>query len=140
MPGPFRSAFDKNLGPAHDKLKGPLEKARCAWKEHVDLAVVHISTIEDEDEREAAIEAEAETVLEASGPTRATKVVRDRFDQEVAKVVFTPSVLGDYVVTPAQVTGQEPLEFFGRDPDYDSRTVDVAAASDVEPDFESDGW
>jgi len=49
-------------------------------------------------------------------------------DNEVAKVVLTPSILGDYVVTPSQLKGDEPLEFFGRDPDYQADELDVAAA------------
>jgi hypothetical protein len=49
-------------------------------------------------------------------------------DSNVAKVVLTPSVLGDYVVTPDNLRGNEPLEFFGRDPAYEPRTVDVAAS------------
>ena len=50
-------------------------------------------------------------------------------DSEVLKVVVTPSVLGDYVVTPAHLTGDEPLEFFGRDPEYTPDAIDVAASS-----------
>lgn len=49
-------------------------------------------------------------------------------DNQVAKVVLTPSVLGDYVVTPKQLVGDEPLEFFGRDPDYQAGELEVAAA------------
>ena len=58
-------------------------------------------------------------------------------DNNVAKVVLTPSVLGDYVVTPSHLTGEKTLEFFGRDPEYrdDDEIVDVAA-SPPEPDYE----
>jgi len=49
-------------------------------------------------------------------------------DSNVAMVVLTPSVLGDYVVTPDHLTGETPLEFFGRDPEYATEQVDVAAA------------
>lgn len=35
-------------------------------------------------------------------------------DGEVARTVLTPSVLGDYVITPAHVRGETPIEFFGR--------------------------
>lgn len=49
-------------------------------------------------------------------------------DSNVAKIVLTPSVLGDYVVTPKQIRGEETIEFFGRDPKYASRKVDVAAS------------
>ena len=55
-------------------------------------------------------------------------------DNEVAKVVLTPSVLGDYVVTPRHLKREEPLEFFGRDPDYMPEEIDVAASP--EPDYE----
>ena len=61
-------------------------------------------------------------------------------DREVARVVFTPSLLGDYVVTPAHLSREQPLEFFGRDPAYDPREINVAAGPDVEPGVDSDGW
>jgi hypothetical protein len=57
-------------------------------------------------------------------------------DAEVARVVLTPSLLGDYLITPKQLTGQEDFEFFGREPGYRSRSTDVAAAPE-EPDY---GW
>ena len=49
-------------------------------------------------------------------------------DSNVAMVVLTPSVLGEYVVTPSHLTGETPLEFFGRDPEYATGEIDVAAA------------
>jgi hypothetical protein len=61
-------------------------------------------------------------------------------DREVAKVVLTPSVLGDYVVTPEQLTGERPLEFFGRDPSYTPSQVNVAAPPPAEDSYETDGW
>lgn len=48
-------------------------------------------------------------------------------DNHVAEVVLTPSLLGDYVVTPKQLVGDDTIEFFGRDPDYQSGQADVAA-------------
>ena len=39
-------------------------------------------------------------------------------DGDVMNAVFTPSVRGDYVVTPAHLRGEKPLEFIGRDPAY----------------------
>lgn len=56
-------------------------------------------------------------------------------DNDVAMVVITPSVLGDYVVTPDHLTGEQSLEFFGRDPQYAEENLDVAAAP-VEPDYD----
>ena len=49
-------------------------------------------------------------------------------DNDVAMVVLTPSVLGDYVITPQHLTGQDSVEFFGRDPKYAEENLDVAAA------------
>ena len=49
-------------------------------------------------------------------------------DNNVAKVVLVPSVLGDYVVTPEHLKGDRPLEFFGRDPKYAEERVDVASS------------
>ena len=37
-------------------------------------------------------------------------------DSDVMNAVLTPSVRGDYVVTPSHLRGQRPLEFIGRDP------------------------
>ncbi len=56
-------------------------------------------------------------------------------DNDVAMVVLTPSVLGDYVLTPDQLTGDESIEFFGRDPEYAEENLDVAAAP-PEPDYD----
>ena len=50
-------------------------------------------------------------------------------DKSVAKVVLTPSVLGDYVITPAHLRGTQTIEFFGRDPDYRLEKTDVAASA-----------
>ena len=56
-------------------------------------------------------------------------------DNSVAKVVLTPSVLGDYVITPDHLRGVQTIEFFGRDPEYAPEQVDVAA-SPPEPDYD----
>ena len=37
-------------------------------------------------------------------------------DSDVAGAVISPAVRGDYVVTPAHLRGDEPLEFIGREP------------------------
>ena len=39
-------------------------------------------------------------------------------DADVLHAVVTPAVRGDYVVKPANVTMNESLEFFGREPEY----------------------
>jgi hypothetical protein len=57
-------------------------------------------------------------------------------DSTVASTVLTPSLRGDYVVTRAQITGKQEIEFFGRRPEYRSNDdwdvmpveEDVAAA------------
>jgi hypothetical protein len=50
-------------------------------------------------------------------------------DTEVAGKIFTRSLRGDYVITPAILTGNDTLEFIGRDlPDTTSPTASVAAA------------
>lgn len=41
-------------------------------------------------------------------------------DNDVMTAVVTPSVRGDYVVTPSNIRMEEPVEFFGRDPRYRS--------------------
>ncbi len=56
-------------------------------------------------------------------------------DNSVAKVVLTPSVLGDYVITPDHLRGAQTVEFFGRDLEYVPEQVDVAA-SPPEPDYD----
>ncbi len=48
-------------------------------------------------------------------------------DRDVLDAVITPAVRGDYVLQPAHIQGQKSLEFFGRDPRYDSEPMDVAA-------------
>lgn len=49
-------------------------------------------------------------------------------DKDVAQVVLNPSVRGDYVVTPEQLTGKRGVQFFGRIPDAEQEDLDVAAA------------
>ncbi len=58
-------------------------------------------------------------------------------DSDVAKVVISPSVRGDYVITPAQLRGEKSIEFIGREPGYVSRASHVASASDSD---EPVGW
>lgn len=58
-------------------------------------------------------------------------------DSDVAKVVISPSVRGDYVITPAQLRGEKSIEFIGREPGYASRASHVASAGD---DDEPLGW
>ena len=55
-------------------------------------------------------------------------------DGDAAKTILVPSTLGDYVVTPKQLTGDEPLEFIGREPGYsepDPATIARAPESEV---------
>jgi hypothetical protein len=53
-------------------------------------------------------------------------------DSEVAAVVFTPSLRGDYVITPEHLNGKQRFEFFGRDErNADPEQTDVAAAPDA---------
>ena len=40
-------------------------------------------------------------------------------DSDVMDAVVTPAVRGDYVVTPAILRGEQPLEFIGRRPGYE---------------------
>jgi hypothetical protein len=57
-------------------------------------------------------------------------------DREVLDAVITPAVRGDYVLVPAHVRGERRLEFFGRDPRYD--TLDVAAEPRPAPVYSED--
>lgn len=69
-------------------------------------------------------------------------------DKDVAMVVLTPSVMGDYVITPKMLTGQDSVEFFGREPGYESTPEappvasappETASASESDEDWSS-GW
>ena len=48
-------------------------------------------------------------------------------DSDVLKAVITPAVRGDYVITPALLRGERPLEFFGKDPEYRSEEAPAEA-------------
>ena len=48
-------------------------------------------------------------------------------DAQVAKMIMTPAIYGDYVVSPEVLRGLQPLEFYGRAPGY-SGAANVAAA------------
>jgi len=41
-------------------------------------------------------------------------------DADVAGVIMTPSVRGTYVLTPSHLRGEQPIEFLGRAPQYQS--------------------
>ena len=65
-------------------------------------------------------------------------------DTEVAGKVFTRSLRGDYVITPALLTGEDSLEFIGRDiPEAQpAPTTAVASTTPTYEDTEYDdlGW
>jgi hypothetical protein len=66
-------------------------------------------------------------------------------DTQVAKVVLTPSVRGDYVLTPGHITGRDHFDFFGREPAYREEERSVAAteggdAADPAAVDWSEGW
>ncbi len=46
---------------------------------------------------------------------------------DVTEPILTPSVRGDYVVTPAHLRGEKPLEFFGREPGDPARRASAEA-------------
>lgn len=52
-------------------------------------------------------------------------------DSDVLTAVVTPSVRGDYVITPALLRGERPLEFFGKDPEYRSEAAPPTEADPV---------
>ncbi len=56
-------------------------------------------------------------------------------NSQVAAVVFTPSLRGDYVVTPDHLSGKQEFEFFGRE-QTDMSQTNVAAG----PDGWEEGW
>jgi len=50
-------------------------------------------------------------------------------DNDVMMAVVGPAVRGDYVITPAQIRMEEPIEFFGRDPEYRESDENAQVAS-----------
>jgi hypothetical protein len=53
-------------------------------------------------------------------------------DNDVMMAVMVPAVRGDYVITPAQIRMEEPIEFYGRDPEYrDSEDNQQVASGDA---------
>ena len=46
------------------------------------------------------------------------------FNSRPARAVLQASLRGDYVVTPAHLTGKKPLSFVGRDPRYEPYPYD----------------
>jgi len=53
-------------------------------------------------------------------------------DLETAQTIWIPSTLGDYVITPSMLTGDETPQFIGRDPAYANAGA-LAKAGDPEP-------
>jgi hypothetical protein len=65
-------------------------------------------------------------------------------NQDVAAPILTPSVRGDYVVTPEHLRGEKPLEFFGREPNDESQrasaeTPPVSSGDGLDGDTHDDG-
>ena len=69
-------------------------------------------------------------------------------DSEVAGIVFTRSLRGDYVITPGILVGDDSLEFIGRDvPDQKPERMESVAAADTsstvtydESGYDEMGW
>ena len=59
-------------------------------------------------------------------------------DNAVMQAVVMPSVLGDYVVTPAHLRAERNLEFFGQDPAYRTTDPSHTAMATEEPLVEND--
>lgn len=51
-------------------------------------------------------------------------------DQDVTEPILTPSLRGDYVVTPEHLKGERSLEFFGREEITETATPPVSAQGD----------
>ena len=52
-------------------------------------------------------------------------------DSNVAQIVLTPSVRGDYVITPSHLRGDREIEFLGREPAYRPEPESVAQAPET---------
>ena len=71
-------------------------------------------------------------------------------DQDVARTVVTPAVLGDYVITSDHVRGERPIEFLGRAPSgyasegyaaaWDDPRDEVGEVGEVDVAQAPDGW
>ena len=61
-------------------------------------------------------------------------------DSDVARVVLEPSVLGDYVITPQNLEGQRPVEFFGQEKPADMVYEEVSRAEDTDVASAPEGW
>ncbi|MAG33430.1 MAG: hypothetical protein CL908_21345 [Deltaproteobacteria bacterium] len=66
-------------------------------------------------------------------------------DTEVASEVFTRSLRGNYVITPAILTGEERLEFIGRDVDEPVPPTEAVAQAPTseglgDPSYDESGW
>jgi len=66
-------------------------------------------------------------------------------DTEVASTVYTRSLRGDYVITPAILLGDEPLEFIGRDSEPYRAKTEAVASADIpvvvdESGYDEMGW
>jgi hypothetical protein len=52
-------------------------------------------------------------------------------DSDVLRAVVTPAVRGDYVLTPALLRGERPIEFFGKNPEYRTSSPEPADVEQV---------
>ena len=61
-------------------------------------------------------------------------------DADVARVVLEPSVLGDYVITRDQLTGDRSIQFFGRLPRFQTGDGDRYREAETDVAAAPDGW
>lgn len=61
-------------------------------------------------------------------------------DADVARVVLEPSVLGDYVITRDQLTGDRSIQFFGRRSDLQTGDIDRYREAEADVAAAPDGW
>jgi len=61
-------------------------------------------------------------------------------DTEVASTVYTRSLRGDYVITPAILLGDAPLEFIGRDSEPYRAKTEAVASAEIPPAVDESGY
>ncbi|MFP6655251.1 MAG: hypothetical protein VCB25_06465 [Myxococcota bacterium] len=61
-------------------------------------------------------------------------------DGDVAETILTRSLRGTYVITPEILTGEEPLDFVGRDADEVTSETDSVSEEDDDSEYLDLGW
>ena len=134
--------------------KGPLRRTACTFLVVMALALAPVSAMADRGDlaKEAGIGAGTALATLIYAPVKIAYALGGLIvgglawgfsggDSDVAGVILTPSLRGDYVLSPRQLQGKEEIEFFGLKPEYRTAAAESSYDdADVTTSDPAPGW